>query len=108
MDELERPGRDRPGGVLDLGEHQRDVDAAMLGCERGQPPSGLLELPLTAGPIPAPGLVPGHRDVDETLEEVALAVRRGAPGILERLVRLEERAGADQVETASQVVRERL
>jgi hypothetical protein len=46
--------------------------------------------------------------VDETLEEVALAVGRGVPGVLERLVRLEERAGADQVEAARQVVRERL
>jgi hypothetical protein len=46
--------------------------------------------------------------VDEALEEIALAVGRGAPGVLERLVRFEERAGADQVETARQVVRERL
>ena len=108
MDELERPGRDRPGGVLDLGEHQRDVDTAVLGHERRQPPPGLRQLALAAGPVPAPGLVPGLSDVDEPLEEVALAVGRGMPGVLERLVRLEERAGADQVETALEVVRERL
>jgi hypothetical protein len=80
----------------------------MLGCERREPPPCLLELPLAADPVPAPGLVPRDRDVDEALEEVALAVGRGAPRILERLVRLEERAGADQVEAAREVVRERL
>jgi hypothetical protein len=107
-DEKERAGRDRSRGVVDLGEHQRDVDTAMLGCERREPPPCLPELPLAAGLVPAPGLVPGHRDVDEALEEISLAVGRGAPGVLERLVRFEERAGADQVETARQVVRERL
>jgi hypothetical protein len=76
--------------------------------ERRQPSPGLLELPLAADTVPTPGLVPRHRDVDEALEEVALAVRRGPPGFLKRLVRLEVRAGADQVEAAREVVRERL
>jgi hypothetical protein len=80
-----------------------------VGRGEGREPSpGLLELPLAADPVPAPGLIPRHGDVDEALEEVALAVRRGTPGVLERLVRLEVRASADQVEAAREVVRERL
>jgi len=80
----------------------------VLRREWPEPPPRLLQLPLAADAVPAFGLVPRHRDVDEALEEVALAVRRGAPGVLERLVRLEERAGADQLEAAREVVRERL
>jgi hypothetical protein len=76
----------------------------VLGRERGQPPRGLLELPLAADAVPAPGLVPRDGDVDETLEEVLLRRLGRAPSILERLVRGEELALTDQREP----VRERL
>ena len=66
----------------------------MAGRERAEPPGCLLELPLAAGTVVAPGLVPGDDDVDETLEEVLFGRVRRAPGILERLVRLEVLAGA--------------
>jgi hypothetical protein len=64
-------------------------------------------LPLAADPVAAARLVPRDRDVDEPLEEVSLGVGRRAPRVLERLVCLEERAGADQLEAALVVVRER-
>jgi hypothetical protein len=58
---------------------------------------GLLQLPLAADAVAAAGLVPGDREVDEALEEIALLVRRGAPRVLELLVGGEELAAADQV-----------
>jgi hypothetical protein len=74
---------------------------------RAEPPLRLLELPLAADAVPAAGLVPGDRDVDEALEEVALRVGGRAPRVLERLVRGEEVAAPDQLEAAREVVRER-
>jgi hypothetical protein len=41
--------------------------------------------------------------VDEALEEVLLGGLGGAPGVLERLVRLEVGAGAHQLEAAREV-----
>jgi hypothetical protein len=58
---------------------RRDVDAAMLRRVRPEPPARLLELPLAPDAVPAPGLVPRDRDVDEPLEEVALARGGRAP-----------------------------
>ena len=72
-----------------------------------EPPRRLLELPLAADAVPTPGLVPGNSDVDEPLEEVALLGRRRAPGVLERLVRGEELAAANQLEPARELVRDR-
>jgi hypothetical protein len=72
-----------------------------------EPPPRLLELPLAADPVPAPGLEPGYRDVDEALEEIALLSRRRAPGVLERLVRSEELAASNQLEPALELVRDR-
>jgi hypothetical protein len=66
----------------------------VAGREGAEPPRSLLELALAAGTVAAPGLVPGDDDVDETLEEVPLGRVRRAPGVLERLVRLEVLAGA--------------
>jgi len=45
-------------------------------------------------------LVGRHDHMDEPLEEVALRLLAGAPRLLERLVRLEERAGPRQGEPA--------
>src|SRR6266550_3246338 len=66
--------------------------------ERLEPTQRLGELPLGTDLAPAPGLVPGHRDVHQTLEEVTLLGGRRAPGILELLVRGEVLAGADQLD----------
>jgi hypothetical protein len=57
----------------------------------------LLQLPLAADPVPAAGLVPGDRDVDEALVEVALLRWGSAPGVLQLLVGGEELASANQV-----------
>ena len=62
----------------------------------------LRELPLAAGPVPPAGVVPGDRDVDETLEEVLFRRLGSPPGLLELLVRLEVLTTSNQVETVSQ------
>ena len=71
----------------------------MLGRIRRQPAPRLRELPLATDRVPASGLVPGDRDVDETLQEVAFPRRRRAPLLLERFMRLEVASGPDQGET---------
>ena len=59
----------------------------------GREPAGrLFELALAADPVPAAGLVPRDRDVDEPLVEVTLLRRRRPPRQLELLVRREELA----------------
>jgi len=63
---------------------------------RGEPPARLGKLPLATDRVPAARLVPGDRHVDEPLEKVALLRRRGAPFVLERLMRLEVASGANQ------------
>jgi len=57
------------------------------GRVRREPADRLLELALGADAPPAARLVPGDGDVDQALEEVALGLRRRAPGELELLVR---------------------
>ena len=79
----------------------------MLGQEGREPADGLLQLSLTARPVPAPGLVPRHDDVHEPLEEVLLGRLGGAPRVLERLVRREVLAGAGELEAALQINRQR-
>ena len=54
--------------------------------ERLEPAQRLCELPLGADLAPAPGLVPRHRDVHETLEEVAFLGGRRPPRVFELLV----------------------
>ena len=66
----------------------------MLGRKRGEAADSLLQLAGAAGLVAPSSLVPGDDDVDETLEEVLFGRVRGAPRILERLVRLEVLAGA--------------
>ena len=70
----------------------------MGGRVRGEAGERLHALPLTRDRAAARLLVGGHDHVDEPLEEVALRLGAGAPRLLERLVRLEERAGARQGE----------
>lgn len=100
--QVERARLDDPLRLAHRGEDGGDVDAAMLGRERPEPPHRLRELALAAGAVPAPRVMPGHGDVDEPLEEVPL--RRGGrpPGLLELLVGLEVLAARDQIETISQ------
>lgn len=61
---------------------------------------GLLELPLAADPVAASRLVPGDRDVDEPLEEVALGRLGRPPFVLEDLVRVVVPAAPDELEPA--------
>jgi hypothetical protein len=74
----------------------------VLRRERAEPARGLDELPLAAGTVVAPGVVPGDGHMHEPLEEVLLLGLGGAPGELELLVRIEVLAAANQVETSSQ------
>jgi hypothetical protein len=68
-------------------------------CVRREAALGLLELALAADPPAAPGLVPGDRDVDEPLEEIALLAVGRPPGELELLVRREELAAPDELDS---------
>ena len=70
------PTRRRVAAALDLREDSGDVHAAVLGRVGPEPARRLLQLPLAADAVAAPGLVPGDRDVHEPLEEVALGRRR--------------------------------
>src|SRR5438132_13807362 len=83
---------------LHLRHERRHVDAAVLGSVGSQTPRGLLELAPAADPPPSAGLVPGDRDVDEPLEEVALRRLGRAPCFLERLVRREVLAATQQLD----------
>jgi hypothetical protein len=80
-----------------------DVDSAMHWGVGAESARRLLELPLAADPVAAAGLVPGDRDVDEALVEVALLGRCRPPCVLELLVGCEVLAAADQVEAAFQL-----
>ncbi len=70
----------------------------MGGRERLEPVQCLRELPLGADLASAPGLVPRHRDVHETLEEVALVGGRRAPRVLELLMRGEVLTGPNELD----------
>lgn len=85
-------------GFGNLGEDPLHVDAAMRRPVPLEAPRGLLELPPAAGLVPATGVEPRDRDVDEPLEEVTLGGGRGAPLVLELLVRLEVGARADELQ----------
>src|SRR5690242_10071460 len=65
---------------------------------RLQPSDRLPKLSLRADAPAAVVLVPGDRDVDEALVEVALLRRRGAPRELELFVRLEPPPGAKMLD----------
>ena len=70
----------------------------MGGRERLEPPQRLCQLPLGANRPSASGLVPGNRDVHETLEEVALLGRSGSPRVLQLLVSGKVLACANQLD----------
>ena len=72
---------------VELAEQRLELDAAVSGRVRLEPAQCLRELPLGADLASSPGLVPRDRNVDETLEEVALPGRRRAPRVLELFVR---------------------
>jgi hypothetical protein len=67
----------------------------MLRREWRQASRRLLELSLAADTVPAACLIPGDRNMDESLEEVLLRRLSRAPNVLERLVRLEVLAVLD-------------
>ncbi len=73
----------------------------MLGNEGREAALRLRELALAAGAIPTAGLVPGDGHVDEALEEVLLRGLGRAPGVLERLVRLEVLPRSHLIEAAT-------
>jgi hypothetical protein len=100
---LERARGDDRLRPLDLSEHGTDVHAPMRRHERREAPCRLLELPLAADAVAAACLVPGNRDMDESLEEVAFSGLCRPPLELELLVRGEELAAADQIEAAEEV-----
>src|SRR5919197_6412617 len=85
--EVERAAADDLCGGANLLQHRRDLHALVPRRVRPEPPLRLLELPLAADAVAAPGLVPRDRNVDEPLIEVALLRRRRAPRQLELLVR---------------------
>ncbi len=93
-----------PTSVLDGDQERGHVEAGVLGCVGGEPAGGLFQLAFAADAPAATGLVPGDRDVDEPLKEVALRRFRAPPGVLERLVRGEPLAGPEQLD-ATAVVR---
>ena len=70
----------------------------MLGSVGPEAAGGLLQLSLATDTVAAAGLVPRDREVDEALEEVTLLGRRGAPGVLQLLVRCEVLTGSDQLQ----------
>jgi len=69
----------------------------VLGGVGPEPAGGLLELPLAANAVSATRLIPGNREVDEPLIEVALLRGRRPPSVLQLLVGAEEFASADQL-----------
>ena len=72
----------------------------MLRGVRPESAHGLLELAGAADLLAASGLVPRHRDVHESLQEVALGGLGRPPGILELLVRGEVLTGSNQLDAA--------
>ena len=86
--------------LAELGEQRHEVDATMGGRVGREPANRLRQLALGCDGTASPRLIPRDRDVHEALKEVAFLRRRGAPLVLELLVRGEVLAGADQREPA--------
>jgi len=82
-----------------------EVEAAVRRRVGSQPADRLLELPHRPDAPAAAGLVPRDRDVDQALEEVALGLRRVAPGQLQLLVRGEVLAGPDELDPLQEAAR---
>jgi hypothetical protein len=81
----------------ELGKQRFELEAAVSRRERLEPAHCLRQLALGADLASTPGLVPGNRDVNETLEEVALLGGRRAPRVLELLMGGEVLAGPDEL-----------
>ncbi len=86
-------------GGAQLPAQGADVDAAVSRLEGLQAPHPLLELPRGGHWAPPACLVPGDRDMNEPLVEVALCRRGPAPHELELLVGLEVAAGANVIKS---------
>src|SRR5215211_6214846 len=84
---------------MQLREQRIEIEAAMCGRVRCQPPDRFRQLTFRSDLTTASGLVPRDRDVHEPLEEVALVLRRRTPRVLELLVRGEVLAGTDELYT---------
>jgi hypothetical protein len=100
LGQFERAGERALSRALDVLADDVEVDASMarpIGVESTQ---RLLELALAARLISAGRVQPSDCDMHETLEEVALRLRRLAPLVLELLVRLEVGSGADELQPA--------
>ena len=76
----------------------KDVERTVGRSVGREPAPRLLQLALAPDPISTSGLVPGHGDVDEPLEEIPLVGLRRPPGLLEELVGGEVLAVRDLVE----------
>src|SRR5206468_2804513 len=77
--ERERAAGDRALRLGEPDEEGCDVDAAVVRRVRGEAAPRLRELARGRDRLRAARLVPRDGDVDETLQEVPLRVRRGAP-----------------------------
>jgi hypothetical protein len=75
-----------------------EIDPAVSWRIRREPTDRLCQLTFGCDRATAVGLVPGDRDVHESLEEVALLSRRRPPFVFELLVRGEVLAGANQLD----------
>jgi hypothetical protein len=107
--ELQRACFDGFGGGLELHQQGGDLDASVRGGVGREAPARFLELAFAADPVAAPGLIPGDRDVNEPLEEVALGRLGGTPRVFQLLVSGEELACPNQSQAAvERIVRSRL
>jgi hypothetical protein len=95
---LQRSALDELARARDVHEDDREVDATMRGRVRPEPAGSLLELSFATGTVGPLRVQPCNRDVDETLEEVTLALGRLAPLVLQLLVRVEVLARSDQLQ----------
>jgi hypothetical protein len=105
--ELQRAGFRCFGSRLELQEYGGDVDAPMRRRIGPEPPARFLELAFAADSVPTPGLVPGHGNVHQPLEEVPLGLLSGAPGVFQLLMSGEELASSNKFQAALERISQR-